>query len=45
MAEKPKEESTKSLRDYAVPEVDGLHSSIVRLAIQENIFEIKPTII
>ena len=45
MAERPKEEPTKSLRDYVVPQVDSVHSSIVRLTIQENTFEIKLAII
>ena len=45
MAERPKKEPTKSLGDYAVPQVDGVHSSIVRPTIQANTFEIKSAIL
>ena len=45
MAERLEEEPTKSLRDYVVPYVDGVYSSIVRPAIQANTFEIKSAII
>ena len=45
MAERPEEEPTKSLRDYAAPHIDDVHSSIIRLAIQANTFEIKLIII
>lgn len=34
-----------SLRDYTVPIVDGIHSSIRRLGVQANDYEIKPTTI
>ncbi|XP_017976459.1 PREDICTED: uncharacterized protein LOC108661974 [Theobroma cacao] len=39
------EKETKPLRDYAVPQVQNLHSSIRRPLIQANNFEIKPSII
>ncbi|WRX24303.1 Retrotransposon gag domain - like 10 [Theobroma cacao] len=39
------ERETKPLRDYAVPQVQNLHSSIRRPLIQANNFEIKPSII
>ncbi|EOY09066.1 Uncharacterized protein TCM_024420 [Theobroma cacao] len=39
------EEETKPLRDYAVRQLQNLHSSIRRPLIQANIFEIKPSII
>ncbi|EOX99579.1 Uncharacterized protein TCM_008289 [Theobroma cacao] len=38
-------EETKFLRDYVVPQVQSLHSSIRRPPIQANNFEIKPSII
>ncbi|WRX08578.1 Retrotransposon gag domain - like 5 [Theobroma cacao] len=39
------EEETKPLRDYVVPQVQNLHSSIQRPPIQANNFEIKLSII
>lgn len=39
------EEIQKSLRDYAVPTVSGVHTSIARPAVQAHTFEIKPSII
>ena len=39
------DQEQKALRDYAMPSVNGATSSIRRLAIQANNFEIKPAII
>lgn len=38
-------ENAKSLRDYTVPSINGVTSSIIRLVIQANNFEINPTLI
>ena len=45
MDETLKENLNKSLRDYAVPQVDVIQTSIVRPAIRANNFELKPAII
>ena len=39
------DQEQKALRDYAMPSVNEATSSIRRLAIQANNFEIKPAII
>ena len=40
-----KQEQPRTLRDYTIPLVDEIHTSIRRLVIQDNNFEIKPSVI
>ena len=45
MDEALEENLNKSLKDYAVPQVDAIQTSIIRPAIATNNFELKPAII